>query len=177
MSDRKSLFDLGDDMIALDAILDECDGEVSPEADLAIQAWFAELQQGQARKLDNYAAILNQWAMEEVAAKAERDQWAKKATVRANRQKWMKERMLNYLELTRQPKVITEKGLTVALQNNGGILPMKINEMATVDTVPPSYVRVIRELDNDKIREDLESGKKLDFAHLEPRGKHVRIRK
>jgi hypothetical protein len=39
-----------------------------------------------------------------------------------------------------------------------------------------SYKRVVYENDTDRIRLDLESGKKLDFAKLLERGTHLRIR-
>ena len=38
------------------------------------------------------------------------------------------------------------------------------------------YTKTIVENDTDKIRADLEAGKELPFAHLEPRGESLRIK-
>ena len=54
--------------------------------------------------------------------------------------------------------------------NNGGQLPMKVT-----GDVPNNFQKVILEPDNKKIREALEKGENLGFAHLEERGKHLRI--
>ena len=60
---------------------------------------------------------------------------------------------------------------TFAIQKNGGKLPLKI-----IGEVPANYKRVVYEDDKDKIRKELEGGKKLDFAVLEERGTHLRIK-
>lgn len=67
------------------------------------------------------------------------------------------------------PEIITEHH-KLKICNNGGAEPMKIT-----GDVPDNYQMVIYKPDNDKIRKDLKEGKELGFAHLEPRGKHVRI--
>ena len=42
--------------------------------------------------------------------------------------------------------------------------------------VPNDYLKVIYEPDKDKIRQALEDGTELPFAHLEEKGKHVVIK-
>ena len=44
------------------------------------------------------------------------------------------------------------------------------------ERVPDNYKRVVYETDLEKIRKELEDGKQLDFAHLEERGEHLRIK-
>ena len=87
-----------------------------------------------------------------------------------NAAKAMKERLKNAMELMGKDTIKTEH-YTFRVQKNGGKLPVKL----TAD-VPMSYKRVVYEDDTDRIRIDLESGKKLDFAELGERGSHLRIR-
>lgn len=42
--------------------------------------------------------------------------------------------------------------------------------------VPKQYTKAIIENDTEKIRQALENGEKLDFAHLEERGESLRIK-
>ena len=56
------------------------------------------------------------------------------------------------------------------LVKNGGKLPMIIT-----GEIPDNYKKLVFEDDKAKIREDLESGIELDFAHLGDRGTHLKI--
>ena len=60
---------------------------------------------------------------------------------------------------------------TFNIAKNGGKQPLTID-----GDVPEEYQKIIKENDNEKIRADLESGKELPFAHLEPRGESLRIK-
>ena len=59
---------------------------------------------------------------------------------------------------------------TFRIQKNGG------KRALTIDgEVPEEYTKIVIENDTDKIRADLEAGKKLPFAHLEAQGESLRI--
>ena len=59
---------------------------------------------------------------------------------------------------------------TFRIQKNGG------KRALTIDgEVPKEYTKTITENDTDKIRQALEDGKKLPFAHLEPQSESLRI--
>ena len=58
----------------------------------------------------------------------------------------------------------------IKVKGNGGVEPLRIT-----GTVPDNYKRIVVENDTELIRKALEEGKDLDFAHLEPRGKHIEI--
>ena len=60
---------------------------------------------------------------------------------------------------------------TLKIAKNGGLQPMKID-----GEVPDSFMKVIYEPDNSKIREALKNGENLGFAHLEERGRHLNIK-
>lgn len=73
-------------------------------------------------------------------------------------------------------KLMGKTGFTTDLFNfsivkNGG------KQRMTIDgDVPEEYKKIITEPDAEKIRRILENGDNLAFAHLEPRGEHLRIK-
>ena len=57
------------------------------------------------------------------------------------------------------------------IAKNGG------KQTLTIDgEVPQEYTKTIVENDTEKIRQVLEAGQELPFAHLEPRGESLRIK-
>ena len=60
---------------------------------------------------------------------------------------------------------------TLKIAKNGGLQPLKID-----GDVPDNFTKVKIEPDNDLIRKALNDGEELDFAHLEPRGRHLNIK-
>ena len=81
----------------------------------------------------------------------------------------MKTRIKETMEAMGKTEIKTDLH-TFKIQNNGGVQPMVIT-----GDVPDNYLKVVYQADNAKIREDLTAGKELSFAHLEPRGKQLRI--
>lgn len=174
---RRTLFKIEADLLALDALLDECEGEINdPKADAAIQAWFAELQSDICRKLDGYVELVKIWEMEAALAREEAELFAKQAKSRENRVKWFKGRLLNFLQATRQVEVETLKGRTVCVQKNGGKVPIVWTGTVHTDDVEERFIRVTKSIDQDAVRAALEAGEKLAFADLGEVGQHVRIR-
>jgi len=82
----------------------------------------------------------------------------------------MKERIKIAME-TMGTKAIETKYNRIIIKGNGGAQPLVIT-----GEVPQNYKKIILEDDKEKIRGDLASGKKLDFAHLEERGTHLEIK-
>lgn len=87
-----------------------------------------------------------------------------------NHVKTMKDRLKEAMIAMEKDEIQTEH-FKFKVQNNGGKLPLNI-----LGEVPDSYKRIVYEDDNEKIRKDLEAGKKLKFAELGIRGKHLRIK-
>ena len=78
--------------------------------------------------------------------------------------------MQNTLKQIGKSKFKTEL-FSFSIVGNGG------KQALTIDgNVPEEYTKIIIENDTDKIRADLEAGKELPFAHLEPRGESLRIK-
>ena len=87
-----------------------------------------------------------------------------------NRVNALKQNLFNTMKSTGKTKFATDL-FSFNIAKNGG------KQTLTIDGyVPEEYTKTIVENDTDKIRADLEAGKELSFAHLEPRGESLRIK-
>lgn len=172
---NRTLFDIGADFAALDQLCEAVeDGAVTPdEMNAALAQWFDELKSEEAAKLERWVHYVRQLEMESAAAKAEAEQFAKKAKARESRVAWLKGRMKEYLEFTRRERVLTSSNRVISVQKNGGKQAMTLAEGVAI---PDELTVVKREPDRDAIRAKLEAGEVLDFARLEPRGTSLRIK-
>lgn len=175
-----TLFNIGDDLRALAALMSECDDELSREASEAFDDWFGELSGNEAAKLDGYVGLIKTLEMEAAAAKAEAEQYTMKARSRENRAKWLKERVKGYLEATGRTKVETATKRTIAIQANGGALPVDYTgiggESNATAVLPKEMVIVTRRPDTDAVRKALQDGAEIPGITLGTRGTHLRIR-
>lgn len=123
-------------------------------------------------KSEGYVAILNRLDMEIDACRKQKEMWSEKLSVRENAVKRLKQRLADAMMMLGKDEIQAGDN-TIKLQNNGGKLPLVFEEDKTV---PESYMKIILEPDKEKIRKALESGEELDFAHIAPRGKHIKIK-
>lgn len=174
----RPLFAITDDLIRLNDLLDEIEGDMSRlgEMESAITGFMDSLSGEEAAKLDAYVNLIRQLETEAAVAKAEAEQYANKARTRESRAQWLKDRLKMHMERTGQTKVETERGRTVAIQKNGGKLPLAVNEDVNLDALPLWFTKIVRSVDTDAVRTALERGEILDFARLEERATHLRIR-
>ena len=121
-------------------------------------------------KTAGYVAVINQLDMEAAKADLLAKQFAEKRDARKNAIKRIKERLMIAMDAL-EMKEISAGDYTIKIQKNGGKQPLKIT-----GDVPEHFNKVIIEPDNEKIREALANGEKLDFAHLEERGRHISIK-
>lgn len=165
-----SLFDLVGEFKRLYEL--GCD-EDSEEAFLDTQSMIMECIED---KADGYCAVINHFDYGCQMIKAEEERLKRKREVIENNIKRMKEALMQALEAMEEqgiekPEIKTALH-TIKLAGNGGKQPMTVTE----EKVPDSYKKIILETDKEKIRAELEAGKKLDFAELEPRGRHLTIK-
>lgn len=173
---NKTLFEIGDEMLALEELIDSLDGDISdPAAEEAITAALESLAKDQANKTDGYVNLIRKWEMLQVAATAEKDRYSKRISVMDNRVGRLKHRLKQHMELTGQKKIETASGRSVTISNNGGALPLEMDTTVDPRTVDPRFQKVILTLDNENIRKALVAGEKLEFASIKPRGTHLRI--
>ena len=121
-------------------------------------------------KADGYAKIIKELESKKNARKEEAKRLTDSAKVFENRVNALKQNLFNAMKQTGKTKFATDL-FTFNIAKNGGKQPLTID-----GDVPEEYKKIIKENDNEKIRADLEAGKELPFAHLEPRGESLRIK-
>lgn len=121
-------------------------------------------------KADNYAKIIKELEAKQNARKEEAKRLTESAKVFENRVKALKSNLFNSMKATGKTKFATDL-FSFNIAKNGG------KQTLTIDgEVPEEYTKTITENDTDKIRQALEKGEKLTFAHFEPRGESLRIK-
>lgn len=121
-------------------------------------------------KADNYAKIIKELEAKQNARQEEAKRLTESAKVLENRVKALKSNLFNSMKATGKTKFATDL-FSFNIAKNGG------KQTLTIDgEVPEEYTKAVIENDTDKIRQALENGEKLTFAHLEPRGESLRIK-
>jgi hypothetical protein len=166
------------DIDRLDRIIEEkeeFDDEILEFISYLISPRKEETQTQYYKRLDSYFGLIK---VKQYLSKF-RDEEAKRlkelSRTDANVAKKLQKRMLVEMEILGITKIETDR-YKASISNNGGALPLDIDENITVDQIPQEYLIVRYDLNTDKIRSDLEDGKLLSFARLKPRGKHLRIK-
>lgn len=121
----------------------------------------------------NLLPVIDRIDMEMDACKKHRDEWDRAYEVRKNR----RSNLLNLIKMTMIKLGVNEikaGDVTYKLQNNGGVLPLIVDEGKQI---PQRFTKVTIEKDNDLIRKALDDGEELDFARYGERGKQLRIKR
>ena len=93
-----------------------------------------------------------------------------KKQTRVNNVKRMKEALINAMDAAGIDSLKAGE-YDLKIVKNGGLQPLKID-----GDVPDNFTKIVVEPDNKKIRDALLEGQELEFAHLEPRGRHLNIK-
>ena len=175
---KKTLFDISNDALALDEILTEIEGDITDEGVAEIiDKWILENQEDWQNKADSYCALIRE---NEARANALDDEVKRVQALRdrhRNRAKALKERLLYFMQKHDMKQLKTNR-FELSRAANGGKQSISIatgfvpEELAIISP----YRDDIPRFNMDAIREALENGAELDFAKLEPRGEHLRIR-
>lgn len=171
----KTLFDISDDLLALEDTLDALSDDATPEqiAELidAALATSGELE----TKLDNYAALIRQTEARAEARRTEIARLTSLVVADSNRTARLKERLKYFFDSRRISKFETAR-YKFAIANNGGKLPLEIDGDPELLPEPYRRIRVTITPDQDAIRAALETGEQLDFARFGERGTNLRIK-
>lgn len=170
-----TIYEISEDMAALDALLAETGGEITPEAEAAFNAFEAELAANLHAKTDAYCALIAEIDARAAARKAEAKRLADRAKTDERAADALRERLRFVWEQRGLGKVETDR-FTVSLAKNGGKAPLDIR--CGVEDLPAWAVKIetIATVDRDAIRARLESGEALGFASLMERGTRISIR-
>ncbi len=124
-------------------------------------------------KADNYAKIIKNMLGEAEAVKREKDRLQARQQALENRAKWLKDTLQANLEFIGKTKFKTEL-FSFSVSSNGGKQPLVITD--NLGEIPGKYlIPQDPVVDKDAVRELLKD-KEVEWAKLEPYGKHLNIR-
>lgn len=121
-------------------------------------------------KADQYATVIDEIGGRIATVHKQIERLQKLEDALENNKKRMKEALITAMDKTGRTKIHTDL-YTFSIQKNGGVLPLVID-----GEVPDSFKKVVLENDNKKIRDALNNGEVLPFAHLGERGRLLSIR-
>lgn len=174
-----SLYELSLEILALDELLAEAGGDISEgSGNEQLAKWLDEFDWMQATKVDNigqyHAALKAQVEM----YRAEAKKFQEKAGVTENKQKALRNRILEVMRLRDNPKTgvifkeLLGKLFKIRRVNNGGERPVGL--LATQLAIPEEYRTppAPPQLDVDKVRKVLEAAEAaaLQLADAKKRG-------
>jgi len=173
---KRTLLDIGDDMTALDDLVDEMGGDVSdPQIESIIDRWFNDLQENLKDKVDGYCAYITELEGRASIRKAEKQRLEKLQKSDEALAAKLRER-LKYFFLDRGlPKLDTTR-YRISVRKNGGKLPLIIKDEADPALVDERFHKVEYKFNTDSIREALDKDEKLEFAHYGERGTSLQIK-
>lgn len=172
----KTLFDLGADAEALDALLTELEGDISdPAVAEAIDAWLQENHDGLEKKLDGYGALIREREAKAEARKAEAARLLELSRTDENMAKRLKERLFFFFDERGVAKKETAR-FKFSIVSNGGKLPLIIDPETNPEEISVFLQKHTVDFDKDAIRTALENEDVLDFARLGERGRSLRIK-
>lgn len=164
-----SLYEVTGDLLQLQSMLED---DVDPE----VLADTLEAVQGEYEiKLESYCKVIKNLEADVVGIKAEVDRLSNKRKVLENNIDRLKKAMFDSMKATDTPKV---KGqlFTVAIQKNGGKLPVLVSPDADLSILPDQLVVITEKPNLDAIREVLERDIPVEGFTLGERGESLRIK-
>jgi len=140
------------------------------QANLA--SMFLDAEGAFEEKLDAYCAVIGQLEAVSKARHEEGQRLAILAGADRNAAKRMRDTLITIFDMQGMIKRDTAR-YKIGVRGNGGKAPMDIPDAAMV---PSEWMIPRLEVDREKIRTALEAGEVLEFAELQPRGRHISIR-
>jgi hypothetical protein len=125
-------------------------------------------------KAENYAKIIREFEGNINALKDEENRLKVKRQRLERSIDWLKSNLFQSMKLTGKTKFKTDL-FSFNIAKNGGKAPVVITATRT-EEIPTEFVVAKVEPNKDAIREALENGQMLDFAHLGERGESLRIK-
>lgn len=173
----KPLYEIGNDLLCLNDLLDAVDGDLSrhAEGETELTAYLEQIEADQGVKLDNYLGLISQLEMEEQECLEQKQEWYEREKQRAKRVQQLKDALLTHLQRTGQKSARTASGKLVTVVANGGQVPVVVDPVEPTE-LPEQYQAVIVKPAIVPIRKALEAGIVLPWARLGERGNHLRVR-
>jgi hypothetical protein len=154
---RGGFFQIGDEELALHAILEEVGGDMSDEeAEAAIEAWFAEIEQDVEKKVDGYCALVKHFAKVAEARKEEAKRIEAMAKADANRAEKLKTRLHEFMRTTNRPKIETLRFKVRRQTNSVAPFVIKQDYLDNPDLLPEGLYKKVPH--TAAIKEAVEAG-------------------
>lgn len=171
----QTLLDITTDMAALDALLAESGGEITPDTEATLNQFFAEVETNLAGKVDAYCTLIAEMEARAEVRKAEAKRLADRARVDENAAAALRERLRFVWESRQLGKVQTAR-YTVNLAKVGG--KQRLDLRVGVEDLPAWAVttETVTTANTDAIRAKLDAGESLPFASYMERGTRLSIR-
>jgi len=171
----QTLLDIAADMAALDELLAESGGEITPDTEATLDAFFAETEANLSEKVDAYCRLISEMEARAEVRKAEAKRLADRARVDENAADALRERLRFVWEARKLGKVQTAR-YTVSLAKVGG--KQKLDLRVGVEDLPSWAVKTetVTTANTDAIRAKLDAGEALPFASYMERGTRISIR-
>jgi hypothetical protein len=164
---KESLFGLGETLVELARIIDECeDGEL----DDRLAAYLDATEGAVADKVETYCSMIREREARAQARENEAKRMEELARVDNNTADRMRRRLFEFMEKTGRQKMETATAI-VRTQNAGGKLPVQL-----VAPVPVTHCAISYTPNMVKIRGALEAGEQLEFAKLGERSRILVIK-
>ena len=168
-----TLFQLTEQEQELLNVLSEHNGDADhPEVIEALEK-LDETEKEIEDKVESYCVVMSKAAQSAKDLLEEAKRLTELAKVDTATVERLKERLKWMLETRGQKRIKTSR-YSVTVATNGGKHPIHVDE----EYVPEAYLtRVqVESVNTEKIRQDLEQGRELQFARLGTRGTHLRIK-
>jgi hypothetical protein len=201
---NRSLFQISDDVLALQDLLEEIEGDISEEqVEQAINEWFVENEKQLVTKLDSYGYLVRENEGRTVILRQEVERLQLLARSHEGIAKRLKNLMLlnfNKLGIDKFESV----SFRFSVSGNGGKFPIEVHDGIDAAALPPEFQRHSVEIDMESLRAQLEAWmaaindyrkkhpacteddaaealksmrpEALKYADIKPRGQHVRIK-
>jgi len=172
---NSTLYAIADDLLAVDALLTESGGELTPE----IEAALASLNEVLVGKVDAIASYIRDCAAKAAALREEADVLTAKRRTEENKVGRLKEYVRFHMDRLGETK-LAGAIWTFALQANGGRPALTV--LVAPEQLPALFRRLVVQADTDALRGavDAASGELVvdgrAIARLEPVGSSLRIR-
>lgn len=126
-------------------------------------------------KAEGYAKIIKQMEADADNMEAMADEFLGKMNVLRNGADRLKNRLLYMMDAANIPEV---KGKIFKIKpvNNGGVKPLVLLESMAPEEFPEAFQQVEIKVNKKAIREALDQGEQLSFAHYGERGRHLTIK-
>jgi hypothetical protein len=170
----QSLFEISEDMHALDDLLFELGGDVTDEKSAAaVEEFLKELAANLKGKADGYAGLITTMEKRAEVRKAEASRMSKRAAIDLNAAAFLKSKLKLVMEQHNLKKIETDR-FRISIAGNGGLAPLTIYDEELLSD--KFFIPQPDAIDKDAIRKAIGEGELVPGARIEERGTRLAIK-